>query len=102
MIRVSKVIHGWLGWCPNAYALKAPLNGKRTVAEQPGFPEPETPQPGSSPATVTVPSWMTALALIILSATCFVGGNIWWPFFVGVVLIFCLAYWYHYHIREVP
>jgi hypothetical protein len=44
---------------------------------------------------------MTTAALVILFATCFVGGNLWWPFFVGAVLIVCLAYWYYRHIRKV-
>jgi hypothetical protein len=34
---------------------------------------------------------MTVLALVILFATCFIGGNLWWPVLVVIVLIACIA-----------
>jgi len=51
--------------------------------------------------TAGAPEWMTALAIVILFATLSFGGFYWWPFFVGAVLIVCLAYWYYHHIRKV-
>jgi amino acid transporter len=45
--------------------------------------------------------WMEALAIVILFATLGFGGLFWWPFFVGAVLVVCLAYWYYHHIRKV-
>jgi len=47
------------------------------------------------------PGWMEALAIVILFATLSFGGFLWWPFFVGAVLVVCLAYWYFFHIRKV-
>jgi len=44
---------------------------------------------------------MTAVALVILFATCFVGGNLWWPFLVVIVLIACIAFLVHQYYREV-
>lgn len=91
---ISDKTGAYLGWCPNARTLDAqPPCTSRTGPS--GITDPEPPRPGTSPATAGVPSWMTAAAMIILFATCFVGGNIWWPAFVLVVLaIFILI-----HIR---
>lgn len=48
------------------------------------------------------PGWMEALAIVVLFATLLgLGGFVWWPFFVGAVLLACLVYWYYYHGKEV-
>jgi len=99
--RISGTIHEWTGWCPNPDALKVPSTGARTGTGQTGIADLESPQPGTSPATITVHHWMTATALVILLATCFVGGNPWWPFFVGGVLLAGLVYWYYCQGQEV-
>jgi hypothetical protein len=39
-------------------------------------------QPDTSPSTAMIPEWFTAISIIVLVATIFVGGNIWWPFAV--------------------
>ncbi|MCK9630720.1 MAG: hypothetical protein M0R30_03680 [Methanoregula sp.] len=98
---ISNKTGAYLGWCPNAHALKVPSPGARAGTEQTGISDPEPPQPGTSLTTLAVDHWMTTAALVILFATFFVGGNIWWPFFVGAVLIVCLAYWYYRHILKV-
>lgn len=47
------------------------------------------------------PGWMETLAIVILFATMLgLGGFVWWPFFVGAVLVVCLVYWYYYHGKE--
>ena len=101
MHTVSQRIQAYFGGCPNHAGIHAQTRDQMTGRINPVIVDSETPQPGTSPATVTVPLWMNAAALIILVATCFVGGNIWWPFFVGAVLLICLVYWYYCHIREV-
>lgn len=100
MTRFSEGIHGWLGWCPNARNpnTQAPCH---TAGRQPIDISDPDPRPGTSASALAVPHWMTTAALVILFATFFVGGNIWWPVFVGAVLIVCLAYWYYRHIRKV-
>ncbi|OPX64298.1 MAG: hypothetical protein A4E34_01900 [Methanoregula sp. PtaU1.Bin006] len=36
---------------------------------------------------VVIPCWMTAISLLILISTGFVGGNAWWPVFVLIVIV---------------
>ena len=95
MTCVSDVIRGWLGWCPNAHTMKVPVSGSRSGTEPSEISKPESPQPGTSPAIITVHHGMIAVALVILLATCFVGGNIWWPALVFVILVICIII----HIR---
>ncbi|WP_292416895.1 hypothetical protein [Methanoregula sp.] len=90
----------WIGWCPNHSGIHAQTRDNRTARGAVEMSDPEPPQPGTSKATITVNHWMTGGALAILVATCFVGGNIWWPFFVGAVLIAFLVYWYYSHRKE--
>jgi len=89
--KISALIHHHLGWCPNAHTLKAPVSGIGAGAEPAGISDPESPRPGISPAILTVPQWMTAVALVILFATFFVGGNILWPALVLVILAIFVA-----------
>lgn len=90
----------WFGWCPNHPGIHAQTQDHMTQQFAPGLTNPESPQPDTPKATITVDHWMTGGALAILVATCFVGGNIWWPFFVGVMLFACLVYWHYSHGRE--
>jgi len=95
MIRCAEVIHGWLGWCPNTHVLNVQAPAASTGTGQTDTTDRESPWPGILPGSLEVPHWMTAVALVILFATCFVGGNIWWPVFVsGVLVIFFII-----HIR---
>jgi hypothetical protein len=91
----------WFGWCPNHPVVQVQIRDHMPGQVAPGISDPEPPQPGTSKATITAYHWMTGGSLAILFATCFVGGNIWWPFFVGAVLLACLLYWYCRHGREV-
>jgi len=100
MHTVSQRLHAYFGWCPNRQGIHVQTRDHMTGRIAPVNVDPEPPRPGTLPATVRVPTWMNAAALIILIATCFVGGNIWWPFFVGAVLIVCLVYWYYHHGHE--
>lgn len=91
MITKSCVIFHWLGWCPNSRALEvqAPLGANNSPAV--------VRSQGSDPAGNSIfPDWITAGAVLILFATLFVGGQFWWPFFVGGVLIVCLVRM-HFH-----
>jgi len=91
----------WFGWCPNHPGIHAQTHDQMTQRFAPGLTDPESPQPDTPGATITVNHGMTVGALAILVATCFVGGNIWWPLFVGAVLLASLVYWYYRHGREV-
>ncbi|HEX3002457.1 MAG TPA: hypothetical protein VHN82_08870 [Methanoregula sp.] len=91
----------WFGWCPNHPGVRKQTRNCITGPVAPGISDPEPPQPGTSSPTIMVNHWMTAGALAILVTTCFVGGNVWWPFFVGAVLIAGLTYWYYRHGGEV-
>jgi len=83
---ISDKIGGWLGWCPNAHTLdtQTPRTGR---IEPSGVTDPEPPQPQTIPTRIATPAWMTAVALTILVATLFVGGNVWWPAIVLAVLV---------------
>ena len=83
---ISDKIGAYLGWCPNARTLDA--QKPRTIMIDPsGITDPEPPQPHTIPTRIATPAWMTAIALAILFATFFVGGNLWWVVFVLFVLV---------------
>lgn len=89
--RVSEIIRGWLGWCPNSRMLKVqyPRDGRATRTAD----SPDVPQPDDAPETgAGSPDWFAAAAIAILFATLFFGGLVWWPFFVLAVLAAGLAY----------
>jgi len=96
MTQVTEVIRGWLGWCPHARTLDAQTPRTSRIGPS-GITDPEPPQPGTSPTTLAVPHWMTAIALAILFATLFVGGNVWWVAFVLAVLVIFVVI----HIRTI-
>jgi len=66
-----------------------------------GSTDQKSPWPGILPKSLEVPHWMTAVALVILFATCFVGGNLWWPVLVVIVLIACIAFLAYRNYRGV-
>lgn len=87
-LRIPGDIRGWLGWCPSAPAQEA------WIPEPPDQRcSPVMPAPGSIPAggiliaPVVIPRWMTAVSLLMLISTCFVGGNAWWPVLVLTVIV---------------
>jgi len=98
---VSQRLQAYFGWCPNSPGAQVQAVHLKTTQHVPKNVDPEPPQSGTIPTRIATPAWMSAAALVILIATCFVGGNVWWPFFVGAVLIACLVYWYYYQGREV-
>lgn len=100
MHTVSQRLQAYFGWCPNhpGACVQAVDLTKGQVGRK--HTNPESPLPGTTPAQIATPSWMSAAALVILIATCFVGGNIWWPFFVGAVLIAFLVIWYYNYRKE--
>jgi hypothetical protein len=95
MENISEVLRGWLGWCPNTQVLDIHTSAASTGKEPSEIAEQESPGPGILPKTLTTPHWMTVTALVILFATCFVGGSFWWPFFVIAVLIACVVCLYY-------
>jgi type VI protein secretion system component VasF len=97
---VSQRLQAYFGWCPNHPGAHVQAVNLETTQAVPKNVDPEPPQPGTIPTRIATPTWMNAATLVILFATCFVGGNIWWPFFVVAVLIACLAYWYYNHRKE--
>jgi len=87
MIRcISDKIGAYLGWCPHARTLDAQTPRTNRISQS-GIIDPEPPQPQTIPTRIATPAWMTAIALAILVATLFVGGNIWWVAFVLVILV---------------
>jgi hypothetical protein len=101
MHTVSQRLQAYFGWCPNSPGACVQAIDLTTGGVARGIADPEPPQPHTIPTRIATPAWMCATALMILFATFFVGGNIWWPAFVGAVLIICLPYWYYHHIRKV-
>lgn len=93
---ISDKIAAYLGWCPHARTQNAQKHHTGRIAPS-EITDPEPPQPLTIPAWIATPPWMTAVALAILIATFFVGGNIWWVAFVLVVLVVLVAI----HIRTV-
>lgn len=85
--RVAEIIHERLGWCPNTRIQRVQTPDTRIEPELTGIPDPESPQPDTTPVGLATPHWMSAAAVMILFATIFVGGNIWWVAFVLAVLI---------------
>jgi len=101
MTQFAEVIRGWLGWCPNTHALKMQVPAASTGTGLSAATDRESPWPGILPKSLEVPHWMTVLALVILFATCFVGGNFWWPVLVVIVLIACIALLAYRNYRRV-
>jgi len=101
MTQFTKVIRGLLGWCPNTYVLKMQVPAASTGTGLTATTGREAPWPGILPKSLEVPHWMTVLALVILFATCFVGGNLWWPVLVVIVLIVCIAHLTYRNYRRV-
>lgn len=80
-------IQVWFGWCPNHPGPHVRTRDHMTGRVAPGITDPEPPRADTSKTIITVNHWMTGGALAILVATFFVGGNIWWPPFVLVILV---------------
>jgi len=83
-----ETIKHYLGWCPNSPLLKGHIPLDERVSRAPETSVPDGPRPDSALGPKTgSPDWFTAVASIILFATCFFGGLVWWPFFVLAVLV---------------
>ena len=87
MHTVSQRLQAYFGWCPNHISARVQTADLATGRVAPINASPEPPQPGIIPTRIATPVWMNAAALVILIATCFVGGNIWWPAIVLVILV---------------
>jgi len=83
---ISDKIGAYLGWCPNARTLDIQTHSTGRI-EPSGITEPEPPQPGIAPASLATPHWMDTVAVLILFATLFVGGSLWWVAFVFAILV---------------
>ena len=80
---ISDKIGLYVGWCPNARTLDTQTSCNGRIPSEITEPEP----PRTILTQITSPTWMTAVALVILFATFFVGENVWWVAFVLVVLV---------------
>ena len=86
--RLSGVVRAWLGWCPSAPGVKVRIPETPDVPCGTVIPARDMPPAGGIRIVpVVIPHWMTAVSVVILFATCFVGGNFWWPFVVLAVII---------------
>ena len=84
---LSEKLRMYLGWCPNTHNLNTYTPCRRLGTEQTDPSDSEPPGAGVSPVRLTTPHWMDAVAVAILFATFFVGGNLWWVAFVLAVLV---------------
>lgn len=97
--RISETVHGVLGWCPDS---NVQMPRSTSGAPSSNVPDPDVPDPGDYPVgKAGFPDGLTVVAIVTLFATLFFGGNFWWPFFVGAVLVACLAYRYFHASRGV-
>lgn len=83
----------YLGWCPHA----ARSHGTGVNEQGVSGPaiEKEVPE-GSPAAAVTMPDGFTILSILILFATLFVGGYVWWPALVlGITVAGILVFRAH-------
>ncbi len=80
----------YLGWCPNSRVVSTCTPVMK--GELAGFPEPQGQQPESAiEGTIKMLDWFTTVAIIILFATLFVGGNFWWPAVVLAIVAIGIA-----------
>ncbi len=91
MTRYSEIFRDYLGWCPNAARTQDNGVPKQEVTS----PGAERDMPESTPAAqTTMPDGFTTLSILILFATLFVGGYIWWPAIVlGITIAGLMAFW---------
>jgi len=83
MMHLGPIMRRHLGRCPNSRVVSTCTPVMK--GELAGFPEPQGQQPESAiQGTIKMLDWFTTVAIIILFATLFVGGNFWWP---AVVLV---------------
>ncbi|NMB78452.1 MAG: hypothetical protein GYA23_05090 [Methanomicrobiales archaeon] len=80
-----------LGWCPHTAPSRQNTKGnpsRNCTADK------KDKAQGPVWAHVAMPDGFTALSLIILFATCFVGGFLWWPALVlGITAAGILTLW---------
>lgn len=88
---VSRRLQAYFGWCPNSPGVHVQARDLATEGRNPKIADPQPPQPLTIPERIATPDWMTTVALVILFATFFVGGNLWWVAFVLVVLVILVA-----------
>lgn len=90
---VADVVRAWLGWCPSAPMVTSRIPETSDLPCSGGIPARDMPPAGRIQIVpVVIPHWMTAVSLVILFATCFVGGNFWWPLMVlAVIGVFTLC-----------
>lgn len=83
MTRLSVKVRECMGWCPNTMP-HPPSNDRGLYPEDPAAGR--GGRPGLHEA-YQKPDRFTALSVIFLFATLFVGGSIWWPALVlGIVV----------------
>lgn len=87
----SGTFRKYLGWCPHA------AGAQDTRIDNQDGPNPAVKKdlPESTPAAhTTIPDGFTTLSILILFATLFVGGYIWWPAIVlGITIAGLMAFW---------
>jgi len=90
----------YLDWCPNRLpAGTAPAHPARL--SHPAVDQ-EPPADGRLKGLKMErwrQEWYTAIAVTMLFATIFVGGNFWWTAVVGMVLVIMLVDWYVHDVR---
>lgn len=74
---VLQNVDAWLGWCP-CCRTRAGTQGSEAIPEMDVDPDGRQRLAG----TLSVPAGFTALSVALLFATCFAGGEAWWPAFV--------------------
>ncbi|MCK9579561.1 MAG: DUF1673 domain-containing protein [Methanoregula sp.] len=104
MTRIAEIIHGWLGWCPNAHTLKSRNIGEAGFNLHAGNPHVKSPDPsGANEPGIprrgkyehtqrgTLIIGAVSAAIFIILATTYLYGPEWVAIIVLAIMIFVLA-----------
>lgn len=80
-------LHRWTGWCPRSHP-EQPLVCMTGSLDSGYVSESDRPDTGKKQYSGRLfQKIFTGVAILILFATLFFGGQFWWPLFVVIVLI---------------
>ncbi len=102
--RFSEIIHGWLGWCPNAHMMKAKSNNDMRLGFSPANPLAKSPGPSGADRSGkpwewwyehtqrgALIIWSVGAAILVILAMTYLFGVVWVTVFVLGILVFALA-----------
>ncbi len=102
--RISDIVHGWLGWCPNANMIKAKSGGDAGLSFRAGNPLAKSPGPSGADRPGkpwewwyehtqrgALIIWAVTAAIIGILAMTYLFGMVWITALVLGIMIFALA-----------